>query len=94
MKNRMIYQWINAWSIDELEYDMEVNTHDYEIDYKNNKDLQKQVKMACINDGFKCDALSNLINDVDIYNSIVEFITEHKQKAVRLNVEWHWYYSK
>ena len=37
MKNRMIYQWINAWSIDELEYDMEVNTHDYEIDYKTTK---------------------------------------------------------
>lgn len=88
----MIYQWINGWSIDELEYDMEVNTYDHEIDYKNNKDLQKQAKMACINDGFKCDALSNLINGIDIYNSIVEFITEHKQKAIRLNVEWHWYY--
>jgi hypothetical protein len=88
----MIHQWVKGWSIDELEYDMEVNTHDHEIDYKNNKVLLDQARKECINDGFKCDALTNIIKGINIYDSIVEFITEHKQKAVRLNVEWHWYY--
>jgi hypothetical protein len=88
----MIYQWINGWSKDELEYDMEVNTHDYEIDYKNNNYLLDQARKECIHDGFECDALTNIIKGIDIYNSIVEFITEHKKRAVRLNIEWHWYY--
>lgn len=88
----MIYQWVHGFTDDELDYDMNNNTYDYDIDYKNNPNLLDQAIKECINDGFECDALTKIKKGIDIYESIVEFITEHKRKAVRLNIEWHWYY--
>lgn len=92
MNNRIIYQWVNGWSKDELNYDMEVNTHDHEINYKEDAELLNQAVEKCIDDGFECDALQQIKLGIDLYQNVLKFIESHTNEACRLNVQWHWYY--